>query len=160
MRLIVFSDSHGTDAFISAVMSRMAKNADIAIHLGDGFRDLERLRVSYPSLELITVSGNSDISYGLPTERVLELSGKKVFITHGNRYGVKTDLTRLYYAATERGADICLFGHTHVPLNITENGILFFNPGSIGHARNGGTPSYGVIDISEGNALARVNKYG
>ena len=43
----------------------------------------------------------------------------------------------------EAGADILLFGHTHMPLTLYEDGLYIMNPGSC----HGYYASYGIIDI-------------
>ena len=66
---------------------------------------------------------------------------------------VKGTLSALAAAARERGADIALFGHTHLrlerylpPERDGERPLWLFNPGSISRPREG-RPSYGIIDI-------------
>ena len=55
-----------------------------------------------------------------------------IMCTHGHLYGVKTGLTALSYAADEIGADIVLYGHTHIPDITNYNNKWFINPGSLG----------------------------
>ncbi len=40
---------------------------------------------------------------------------------------------------------VCL-GHTHRPMALAEGGRRFLNPGSVGQPRDGGWPSYAVLD--------------
>ena len=49
----------------------------------------------------------------------------------------------LLEAAHENGADIVLYGHTHIPRAERLDGIWFLCPGSI---REG---SYGIVDITD-----------
>ena len=79
------------------------------------------------------------------------LAGKRFFLTHGHLYGVKSDLTRVVYAARERSADILLYGHTHVPETDYEDGLYILNPGSI---HGGGT--YGVADLSPAGVVLNI----
>ena len=60
----------------------------------------------------------------------------------------------LLAAARRAGADIALFGHTHIPHEEydPESGIYLFNPGSIGEPR-AGRPSYGILSLSGKNVL-------
>ena len=51
-------------------------------------------------------------------------------LCHGDRYRVDMGLISLKYRASEVGARVALFGHTHRSLVIEEDGILFMNPGS------------------------------
>ena len=50
--------------------------------------------------------------------------------------------------AKENNCDIALFGHTHIPKTVYEDGIHLVNPGSCSRAREGG-PTYAVIDITD-----------
>ena len=82
-----------------------------------------------------------------PLEGLAPFGGVLFFYTHGHRYGVKMGSAQLAETAGARGADVALFGHTHV--RELERGIgtiaTVFNPGSL---RDGG--SYGVIEITDG----------
>ena len=42
------------------------------------------------------------------------VAGVLFFYTHGHHYGVKRGSERLAQCAGDRGADVALFGHTHV----------------------------------------------
>ena len=59
----------------------------------------------------------------------------------------KMDFDRICSFALESEADICLFGHSHMPTAFSHNKILMFNPGSISRSNNLSTPTYGIIDI-------------
>ena len=72
-------------------------------------------------------------------------------LTHGHLYGVKSDLTRVVYAARERNADLLLYGHTHIPVTDYEDGLYILNPGSI---HGGGT--YGVVDLSPAGVVLNI----
>lgn len=149
MKLIVFSDSHGH----SGPMRRAAElhpDADLFLHLGDGSRDFERLCDDL-ALPNKAVRGNCDMgAFDLPTTRVLDLSGCRILLTHGHEYGVKYTLTDLIRSGRKQGADLILFGHTHIPLcsyHAEEGGggIHLLNPGSIGYSG-----SYGIVRIGKG----------
>ena len=63
-------------------------------------------------------------------------------------------LEALLAAARRAGADIALFGHTHLVHEEydPESGIYLFNPGSIGEPREG-KPSYGILSLAGENVL-------
>ena len=67
--------------------------------------------------------------------------------THGHHYSVKSGSERLAQCAGERGADVALFGHTHVKELTRYPGTAAtgFNPGSLRDSA-----SYGVIEIVDG----------
>ncbi|MGE5474011.1 MAG: YfcE family phosphodiesterase [Ignavibacteriales bacterium] len=146
MKAIIFSDSHGqTDAMIDIV----AKNNDVhkIIHLGDLVKDAERLEYEYPNIEIIRVAGNNDWYSNEPTERLIELSNKKTLITHGNFYGVKNGLSKVLGRSKELGAEVVLFGHTHIPHESYEQNVLLINPGSISLPAGASKPSYCILEI-------------
>ena len=154
MRFLIFSDSHGRPDRINEAILR-AGAYDGVIFLGDGLRDLPYCDV--PASLLYAVRGNCDMFYfgedDTPETLCINLGGKRIFMTHGHRYGAKSSLDSLIYAAAERDADILLFGHTHEPLerrlrpedcSCLSKPLYVFNPGSIGdrHA------SWGCLDIT------------
>ena len=74
----------------------------------------------------------------------------RIFVTHGHAYGVKSGLGRLIDKAESVGADIALYGHSHIPDLTYMRGISAFNPGSISMPRQEGRRcTYGTIEISE-----------
>ena len=89
IKLLVMSDSHG-DTTLAEKILKKHPDVDIVIHLGDYFRDAHRLRELYPQLRFEYVYGNSDFMIGdVPMEKLLELEGQRVLLTHGHRYSVK-----------------------------------------------------------------------
>lgn len=60
------------------------------------------------------------------------------------------NLDNLYYRALELGADIVLFGHTHVHINLLHDNIIILNPGSPSFPRGmSRTKTFGLIEIGE-----------
>jgi len=128
-------------------LEKEIKGVDILIHLGDNVEDIATIKKYYKG-EIINVKGNCDFSEGVPSDRLIEVCGKKIFLTHGHRYGVKENLSRLRYKALETGADIVLYGHTHIAKIDFEEGIWYINPGSASLPRDGDR-SYVIISINE-----------
>ncbi len=135
MKIIVFSDSHGTIDWMIAAMEE--EKPDHIFFLGDHDRDGWDLSRIYPMIPIHVVRGNCDWGPGLE-DLVMELGGIRFFLTHGHRYGVKGGLLRLEQAGYVAGADMVCFGHTHIPADINENGrVRMFNPGTVGGVRGG-----------------------
>lgn len=149
MKILVFSDSHGNLANCFEVLKKTFKSVSYVIHLGDYIKDVDSLKTAYPELEFINVCGNCDFGTNLFSEKLIVLGDKRIFITHGHRYNVKRNLVNLSYVAEEQRADICLFGHTHIPIITNENDIVFMNPGSISQPRSINVCSYGIIEICD-----------
>ena len=164
MKIVVISDSHGRPDRIEEVLRRN-RSYDALLFLGDGLRDFYSLE-SEPCC-FRYVSGNCDglsFSSDTPTELMLRLDGVSIFMTHGHGYSVKSGRESLMARGISLGADVILYGHTHVreeryiPEGTTvrgvtaEKGTYLFNPGSLG-SPVGSEPSFGVIEIRNGQVL-------
>ncbi|AUG56009.1 metallophosphoesterase [Acetivibrio saccincola] len=148
MSIFVFSDSHGiTDGIIKVLKKN--KNCELVIHLGDFAKDMDRVKENFENLKYEVIRGNNDWDRDIPAEKIIEVMGKKFFITHGHQYGVKYDYQRIINKGKILKVDAVLFGHTHVPEEIFSDGMLVLNPGSIGRPVYGGSQTYCVIDIRE-----------
>lgn len=152
MKLLIFSDSHGTLEHMAAAVRR--EHPQTVIHLGDHADDAHRLQQDFPTLPLCVVRGNCDRFSQEPEAALLHFGGKRIFAVHGHRFGVKESLLRLRYGGLEREADVILFGHTHTALCQEENGLWMLNPGACG----GRYPSYGVIEIENGEIKCAVKE--
>lgn len=151
MRILVMSDSHGDYTKVKrAVMTQ--SDAQVIIHCGDGEQQVDKLRWDFPDRAVYAVRGNCDWNSNLPLEEIITLEGKKIMYTHGHIYRVKFGYNEIKQAARDKGADIVLFGHTHIPLNEYENGLYVINPGSI----NGYGATYGVIDITPQGIMTNI----
>lgn len=143
MKVCVVSDSHGMTERIEQVIRRHP-NMDLIIHAGDHADDAKAVL----DFTVKTVSGNCDHPASAATEELFELHGIRLLVTHGHKYRVKESLLPLLYRAKEAEADIVVFGHSHVPVIIEEEGILLLNPGSLSYPRGGfRVPSYSMLDM-------------
>jgi len=159
MKILVFSDSHGNLNNLKLILKQYEKDAKYVIHLGDYDNDISEIKSFFQNYKYINISGNCDWGNFTPSEKLFSLYGKTFFITHGHKYKVKSSLINLSYSAEEKNADICLFGHTHVPLLTSSNDIIYMNPGSISNPRGGTSYTYGTIDISDDkNIRARITE--
>lgn len=145
VRIGVFSDSHGNLEALKRAISH-AGPLDYIIHCGDGCEDLEKV-LTGPTPERVAVGGNCDFVRSVPTERVIEVLGRSILITHGHKYDVKYNYNRLFYRALELSVNIVVFGHTHEAILIENEGILLMNPGSVGRPNYAQKPSYGLLEI-------------
>lgn len=130
MKLMVFSDTHGQpDRMLAAI----AQNSpDMVIHLGDGGRDIEKIKKQFPQIPLEAVRGNCDYSSALPESALLTVCGVRLFITHGHVFSVKQTLSLLIDEARSKNADMVLYGHTHTANNTMAGGLYVLNPGASG----------------------------
>ena len=151
MKILVFSDSHGNVSNMLRAVEREAPR--MILHLGDCWRDGERLHDAFPAIEFHQVPGNCDCRPAEPSERLLFVEDKRFLICHGHTYGVKQSLLSAGYTAEEQHLDCFLFGHTHKPLVDMRGKTLFLNPGSIGDYFR---PFYGVVTIGRGRLDGRT----
>ena len=143
MKILVFSDSHRSLSGMYAAID-LHKPQQV-LHLGDMMDDAEQVAEHYPTLPFCLVPGNCD-GWGtaVPVKKEIKLGGKSVLLSHGHRWGVKSGYATAIADARAVGADILLFGHTHVPLcRQLEDGLWMMNPGP---ARS----SYGLIKLEDG----------
>lgn len=149
MKILVLSDSHRILGNTAAVFEKLHDAVDMVMHLGDCVSDTSRFQEKLSSVKFYNVSGNCDFNFDVEDEMIVSVNTQKIFLTHGHRYNVKFNYQRLVYAAKEKEADVCLFGHTHQPVIFEHEGTLFMNPGSITFPRDRYGVSYGIIDIGE-----------
>lgn len=149
MRILVFSDSHRDTNTCSKVINSII-GIDMVIHAGDHAEDAELLKKQFPDIPINYVSGNCDFGTA-PKELIFTAENKKIFLTHGHLYDVKSDIFPLFLRAKELGCDCTVFGHTHSGLCDVRSGISLLNPGSIRYGR-----TFGVIEIENGVLRADV----
>ena len=152
MKVLVVSDVHTNLSPLLTVLGKLS-DLDGSVFLGDGYDlavPLLRRRLPF----CYAVQGNVD-GYGYGDEdggQLVKIEGLRIFLTHGHKEQVKFGYQRVVYAAQEQEANLCLFGHTHLSALFYEQGIMFLNPGSIGHPRLDGVPSLALLDFVAGEA--------
>jgi len=154
MLLVLISDTHGkVNAAVQAV--RQAGSPDMVLHAGDFFRDATRLQDEV-SVPVVGVRGNCDGFSAGPDEQVLEPAGTRVLLTHGHLYNVKNRLTELCKRASDLGARVVVFGHTHLSAIEIVDGCLLVNPGSLFRSRDPMGRTFATLRVGEGEPTACV----
>ena len=153
MKIIVFSDSHGSFDEMSRALRRH-KGIDVVAFCGDGHRDILEIQKQFPDKAYLAVKGNCDWYCDFANLITITLCNKKILVCHGHMQGVKEGLNRLVYLGQQEKADIILFGHTHHQLTTAESGMLILNPGSIGY-----NSTYSIVDIDENSGTITANEY-
>lgn len=156
-RLLILSDSHNSREAIERILKAEAATIDALIFLGDGLRDLELALTCYPRLRAYAVAGNCDYGALEPLDGLVAFDQCVIFYTHGHMYGVKYDLDTLTDAASARGAEVALFGHTHIPLAQQRGQVFLFNPGSCGRSYTGPN-TYGILTLDGGKVISHEHK--
>lgn len=155
MKILVLSDTHGKIDECNHVLKKVDK-IDLIIHLGDYSSDVVNVKKIF-KLDIINVRGNCDhLDKKTKDEIIVTLEGKKLFLTHGHIYRVKMNLDRIFYRAKELQVDIALFGHIHVPVSLTYEDILLFNPGSISMPRKRSKKSFGIIELKQNSIESAI----
>ena len=150
MKAAVFSDTHANIALM--LQAARESRADLFIHLGDHDRDAEALRREFPGTPLYVVAGNCDPGSRAPLAAVVPLGDVKIYICHGHQYGVDYgDVSRLVYAAQERGCQLALYGHTHLPDRQEVGGVQVLNPGTAGKGRR---RSWATVEVFPNGGIA------
>ena len=163
MEFLVLSDSHGNPGRLMEIFNKQIKKPNGIFFLGDGIRDLDLC--DFSDTPIYCVKGNCDLfSFGaaeaFQEEKIAEVCGYKVMMTHGHLYGVKYTTEKILHSAAQKCADILLFGHTHMPFERIympeckeipdlKKILHVMNPGAVG----GFACSFGNISISSGGQI-------
>lgn len=146
MKVLIISDTHGRNLEVLKVIEKVGP-IDLMIHLGD-FEGGEDYIMSMAECEVEMVSGNNDFFTRVPKEKIINIGKYTILLSHGHRYGVNFSTTDILEAASRRGADIVMFGHTHVPMIDLNGEVWAINPGSLALPRqHGRIPTYIIMEI-------------
>ena len=143
MRIGVFSDTHGDISHARQFFDSLAP-LDCIFHLGDYAADGQKLAKLF-ACPVYAVRGNCDFRSDEPSERVVDLGGKRFLLLHGHQY-YYTDA--LFYRGEEAHADMVLYGHTHMPDLSADGPRLLLNPGSLSRPRGGSAESCALVLLS------------
>ena len=152
--IIVMSDSHGDRAIVEDIKNHYLGKVDAIFHNGDS-----ELKSDDPVWDGIqVVGGNMDFYGGYPERLVTVLNVLRVVQAHGHLFHINFSFQKLDLWAQEENADICLYGHLHIPDAWMEGRTLFLNPGSISQPRGLVTERlYAKIEVE--NDYFRVDYY-
>ncbi len=146
MKVLVFSDSHSNIKNMEKAIKMFENEIVGIIHLGDYVDDVEKIKKIYKDKCFLQVAGNNDFT-DIPNEKIVNINGHKVFLTHGHEYNVYFGIDKLYYRLNEIGVNIGLYGHTHKPFVFFEDDFLILNPGSISFPRGFSVSTFALIEF-------------
>ncbi|MGX7825806.1 metallophosphoesterase family protein [Actinokineospora sp. 24-640] len=152
MRVAVLSDTHGPRRWRGcppAVAGHLA-DADLILHAGDvcAAAVLDELAAYAP---VHVVLGNNDgpdvAAWGAPETLDLTLDGLRVGMIHdsGQAAGRAARMRRRF-----PDADVVVFGHSHIPMDVDTGGVRIFNPGSPTDRRRQPHGTIGLWRITDG----------
>jgi hypothetical protein len=156
VKVVVLADTHAPRRWKScpAPVAAHLRGADLILHAGDVCTAAVLDELAAYAL-VHAVRGNNDgrdvAAWGAPDTLELDLGGVRVAMIHdsGPAAGRPTRLRRRF-----PGADLVVFGHSHIPLDHAEYGQRIFNPGSPTDRRRQPRGTLGLLDIADGRLLA------
>lgn len=160
MNILVLSDTHGRLQAAQEMYERLCAGIiiDHIIHCGDYARDAEALARRY-KIPFTAVRGNCD---GCTRRewKTVETPAGNILVIHGHTEHVGQTLSGAAKLARAENCIAVCFGHTHVPVNETVDGIRMINPGSLTFPRDGTEGSAALIVATEKALTAQILWYG
>lgn len=155
MKILVFSDSHSNNDLMMDIIQENKDGFDCIFHTGDHADDAMLIEKNFPDIPVHFVRGNNDM-INVPFTKKVILEGVTFVLTHGHKQNVYFGASNLFYFAEENGADVVVFGHTHEAFLQNDGGIAVFNGGSITYPRDTSSPSFGTIEINDGDVQFNI----
>ncbi len=151
-RVMVISDTHlprGARA-LPARCVELLRGADLILHGGDfvSAAFLAELRALGPPVK--AVYGNMDepaLKESLPKQHVVEVAGARIGMVHipGPAAGRAARLREKF-----PDCDAVIYGHTHVPEVMQDEGVWILNPGSPTEKRKAPVHAMVVLEVEAG----------
>jgi hypothetical protein len=159
MRVVVLSDTHSPRRWKGCppAVAAHLETADVILHAGDVCTpDVLDFLAGFAPVH--AVLGNNDVSevaaWGAPDTLEVQLGGVAVAMIHdsGQRDSRTARMRRRF-----PHADLVVFGHSHIPMDVTGDGLRIFNPGSPTDRRRQPYGTLGLLDLADGQILdARI----
>lgn len=156
MNVVVLADTHAPRRW-RGVPPRVAAHlsgADLILHAGDVCTaDVLNELSGYAPVH--AVRGNNDgpdiADWGAPDRLLIDLDGLSVGMIHDS--GAATGrLSRMRRAFPD--CELVVFGHSHIPMDVADQGLRLFNPGSPTDRRRQPHGTIGLLEIRRGKVLA------
>lgn len=155
VKVLVVSDTHAPRRWKGVPESLLGplRRCDVILHAGDVCEVgvLDELSAFAPVHAVLGNNDGDDVAtWGAPMDRVLELGGVRVAMVHiaGPKQGRGRRMAHQF-----PDADIVVFGHSHQPVDMVEDGTHLFNPGSPTDPRREPMGSYGWLELHDGEVL-------
>ena len=161
MRVLVLSDTHSPrrwKACPPALLPHL-EAADAILHAGDVCTpDVLDLLSTFAPVHVVL--GNNDVpevaEWGAPETLEVELDGVRIGMIHdsGHRDGRGSRLRRRFPTA-----ELVVFGHSHIPLDETGDGVRILNPGSPTDRRRQPAGTFANLRLRDGALVeARIEQ--
>ena len=152
MKIVAISDTHAPRRWKSCPprVAEYLRQADLILHAGDVCTAsvLDELAQYAP---VHAVLGNNDgpdvAAWGAPETLDLDLAGLKLSMIHDSGPSAGR-LRRMRRRFPE--ADLVVFGHSHIPLDESADGLRILNPGSPTDRRRQPHGTIGLLTVADG----------
>lgn len=162
-KVVVLADTHTARAASSHPSRPLPpgaypylETADHILHAGD-VTDPDLVTELRSLAPVTVVLGNSDgpevADAGATTVAELSIDGVDIAMLHdtGLSRGRRARMAKLF-----PDARVVVFGHSHIPMNEDEDGLLLFNPGSPTWKRTAPFESMGILWIEGGEVEGEI----
>lgn len=162
MLIGVLSDTHIPEAAEDLPMKiyEDLKRVDLIIHAGD-IVNLETLKKLRKIKIVEAVYGNMDypeVKNVLKDKIIINAGGFTIGVFHGRgAHSNIVETVKQEFSTQNKKLDCIVFGHSHQPLNIVSENIIFFNPGSATDKVFAPYNSYGILEITD-KIIGRIIK--
>jgi putative phosphoesterase len=154
--VVVLADTHAPRRWKGCPprVAEHLRGADLILHAGDvcTAEVLDELSAYAPVRAVLGNNDGPDVAaWGAPPTREFELAGLRVAMIHdsGATAGRAARMRRRF-----RSAELVVYGHSHIPMDLTEHGLRLFNPGSPTDRRRQPRGTLGVLEIEDGTLLS------
>jgi uncharacterized protein len=150
-RIGIISDTHG---LLRPIAERRLAGVDHIVHGGDIGRPdiLDALRRIAPVTAIRGNVDTGDWAVAYADAELVCLAGRSIYVLH--------DLKTLQINPVERGIDVVISGHSHVPKVDTVDGVLYLNPGSAGPRRFRRPIALATIDVTPDGLRTVIHDLG
>lgn len=163
MKYMIASDIHGSAVYCEKLINRFKEEkadglillGDILYHgprndLPDGYAPKKVIEYLNPLRDVLTcVRGNCDAEVDqmvldfpiMAQYSQLLYMGHDIFLTHGHKYNIDS-------LPNVKAGTYLIYGHTHVPLNKEQDGVICLNPGSVSIPKSGSQRGYMTLETA------------
>jgi len=117
----------------------------------EGNGDADRFPVRFDPTGKKSSGGLYELT--IPKRQILQAAGHVIYAVHGHEQGAYYGTDAIERECKAAGADIALYGHTHIAAEIRRS-VYVVNPGSISYPRSLTPPSFAVLELDGKNRNA------
>jgi len=152
VKVVVLSDTHAPRRWRSCPprVAGQLRGADLILHAGDVCEAwvLDELAAYAPVRAVLGNNDGPDVAaWGAPPDLEIDVGGLRVAMIHDSGPAARrTARMRRRFPS----ADLVVFGHSHMPLDQSGDGVRIFNPGSPTDRRRQPNGTIGILSIENG----------